>query len=164
MTKRLKRSFLCFLCGSLILSATACKSHTDTGESSLFSDSRIEEMSSMDQQESVFNTEQTSSNAVSSEKTNTSRPVANNSSQPRPEQEESGKNRPLVYLLFEFRSVYYGDQTQMNWNDMVRFYTSLQGRPMVVPRLIPETEEEKAEFEAGKKRSDLRKQPRLENY
>jgi len=128
MTKRLKRSFLCFLCGSLILSATACKSHTDTGESSLFSDSRIEEMGSMDQQESVFNTEQTSSNAVSSEKINTNRPVANNSSQPRPEQEESGKNRPFVYLLFEFQSVYYGDQTQMNWNDMVRFYTSLQGR------------------------------------
>lgn len=37
-------------------------------------------------------------------------------------------------------------------------------RPKRVPAIIPETEEEFAEFEAGKRRHDLRKQRRLENY
>ncbi|MBZ4670514.1 MAG: acyl-CoA hydrolase [Oscillospiraceae bacterium] len=36
--------------------------------------------------------------------------------------------------------------------------------PAPVPKLIPDTDEEKAEFEAGKKRSELRKARRAENY
>lgn len=37
-------------------------------------------------------------------------------------------------------------------------------KPIVVPRLVLETEEEKAEWEAGEKRSQLRKQRRIEQY
>lgn len=37
-------------------------------------------------------------------------------------------------------------------------------QPTQVPGLIVETEEEKAAWEAGKRRSDLRKQRRIENY
>lgn len=37
-------------------------------------------------------------------------------------------------------------------------------RPVPVPGIIPETEEEKLEWEAGKKRSELRKQRRLDAY
>jgi acyl-CoA hydrolase len=36
--------------------------------------------------------------------------------------------------------------------------------PAPVPKLIPDTDEEKAEFEAGKKRSELRKARRAENF
>lgn len=36
--------------------------------------------------------------------------------------------------------------------------------PVAVPRLVLETEEERQEWEAGKKRHALRKQRRLENY
>lgn len=37
-------------------------------------------------------------------------------------------------------------------------------KPIVVPRLILETEEEKLEWEAGEKRTQLRKQRRIEQY
>ena len=37
-------------------------------------------------------------------------------------------------------------------------------QPTKVPRLLPQTDEEAAEFEAGQKRHALRKQRRLENY
>ena len=57
-----------------------------------------------------------------------------------------------------------GERKLVNRAYLVMVALDEQERPMVVPRLIPETEEEKAEFEAGKKRSDLRKQRRLENY
>lgn len=36
--------------------------------------------------------------------------------------------------------------------------------PTAVPGLILETEEEKAAWDAGKRRNDLRKQRRIENY
>lgn len=39
-----------------------------------------------------------------------------------------------------------------------------QGNPKPVPGLQPETEEEKLEWEAGKKRHELRRQRRLEHY
>ena len=38
------------------------------------------------------------------------------------------------------------------------------GRPAPVPGLILETEEEKASWEAGKRRNELRKQRRIENF
>lgn len=37
-------------------------------------------------------------------------------------------------------------------------------QPQKVPRIIPETAEEKAEYEAGKRRHALRKQRRMENF
>ena len=38
------------------------------------------------------------------------------------------------------------------------------GRPRPVPQLVPETDEERAEWEAAEKRAVLRKQRRMENY
>ena len=39
-----------------------------------------------------------------------------------------------------------------------------RGKPAAVPRLIPETEEECREWEAGQRRHELRAQRRRENY
>jgi acyl-CoA hydrolase len=57
-----------------------------------------------------------------------------------------------------------GERTLINRAYLVMVALDEFDNPTPVPGLIPETEEEKAEYEAGEKRFALRKQRRIENY
>lgn len=57
-----------------------------------------------------------------------------------------------------------GERKLVNRAYVVMVALDEQERPKRVPRIIPETEEERAEYEAGKRRHDLRKQRREENF
>lgn len=57
-----------------------------------------------------------------------------------------------------------GERNLVNRAYVVMVALDEQERPKRVPRIIPETEEEKAEYEAGKRRHELRRQRRQENY
>jgi acyl-CoA hydrolase len=57
-----------------------------------------------------------------------------------------------------------GERTLINRAYLVMVALDEFDNPTPVPGLIPETEEEKAEYEAGEKRFVLRKQRRIENY
>lgn len=57
-----------------------------------------------------------------------------------------------------------GERKLVNRAYVVMVALDDQERPRPVPRIIPETEEEKAEYEAGKRRHALRKQRRMENF
>lgn len=57
-----------------------------------------------------------------------------------------------------------GERKLINRAYLVMVALDEQERPIRVPRLIPETEEEKAEYQAGKRRHELRRQRRQENY
>jgi acyl-CoA hydrolase len=57
-----------------------------------------------------------------------------------------------------------GKKTLINTAYVVMIALDEEERPCPVPRLILETEEEKQEWERAKKRSEIRKQRRNENY
>lgn len=57
-----------------------------------------------------------------------------------------------------------GERKLINRAYVVMVALDEQEHPRRVPRIIPQTEEEKAEFEAGKRRHELRKQRRQENF
>lgn len=57
-----------------------------------------------------------------------------------------------------------GELTHINRAYLVMVALDENEKPAVVPELILETEEDKAEWEAGKRRSELRKQRRAEGY
>lgn len=57
-----------------------------------------------------------------------------------------------------------GERNLVNRAYVVMVALDEQEHPKRVPRIIPETEEEKAEYEAGKRRHELRRQRRQENY
>lgn len=57
-----------------------------------------------------------------------------------------------------------GERKLVNRAYLVMVALDEQEQPKRVPRLIPETQEEKAEYEAGKRRHELRRQRREENY
>ncbi len=57
-----------------------------------------------------------------------------------------------------------GERKLVNRAYVVMVALDEQERPKRVPRILPETEEEKAEYEAGKRRHELRRQRRQENY
>lgn len=57
-----------------------------------------------------------------------------------------------------------GEKYLVNTAYLVLVAIDEEGRPKPVPRLILETEEERQEWEAGKKRHQLRKNRRKENY
>lgn len=57
-----------------------------------------------------------------------------------------------------------GERTLINRAYLVMVALDEFDNPTPVPGLIPETDEEKAEYEAGEKRFALRKQRRIENY
>lgn len=57
-----------------------------------------------------------------------------------------------------------GDREHINHAYLVMVAVDHYGKPMAVPGLILQTDEEKAEWEAGEKRSNLRKQRRIEQY
>ena len=57
-----------------------------------------------------------------------------------------------------------GERKLINRAYVVMVALDEQERPRRVPRIIPQTEEEKAEFEAGKRRHELRRQRRQENF
>ena len=57
-----------------------------------------------------------------------------------------------------------GTRTLINKGYVVLVAHDENSRPAEVPRLRPETEEEKAEFSAGEKRRALRAQRKAENY
>ena len=57
-----------------------------------------------------------------------------------------------------------GERKLVNRAYVVMVALDDQERPRPVPRIIPETEEEKAEYEAGKRRHALRTQRRMENF
>lgn len=57
-----------------------------------------------------------------------------------------------------------GDRQQVNQAYLVFVALDQNGRPTPVTPVIPETDEEKAEFEAGSRRQALRKQRRSENF
>ena len=59
---------------------------------------------------------------------------------------------------------YTGSRRNINRAYLVMVAIDENGKPKEVPGLILETEEEKWEWEAGKKRYDLRKQRRIEGY
>ena len=63
-----------------------------------------------------------------------------------------------------FTEALSGERRLVNRAYVVMVALDENERPRRVPRLILETEEEKAEFEAGKKRHELRKQRRRENF
>ena len=63
-----------------------------------------------------------------------------------------------------FTEALSGERRLVNRAYVVMVALDENERPKRVPRLILETEEEKAEFEAGKKRHELRKQRRRENF
>lgn len=63
-----------------------------------------------------------------------------------------------------FTEALSGERKLVNRAYVVMVALDENERPKRVPRLIPETEEEKAEFEAGKRRHELRKQRRRENF
>lgn len=57
-----------------------------------------------------------------------------------------------------------GDKRLINRAYLVMVALDENERPTAVPKLIPDTEEEKKEYEAGLRRYALRKQRRIENY
>lgn len=57
-----------------------------------------------------------------------------------------------------------GEQRLINRAYLVLVALDQVGKPAAVPRLIPETEEECREWEAGQRRHELRAQRRRENY
>lgn len=57
-----------------------------------------------------------------------------------------------------------GERKLINHAYLVMVALDENERPTEVPPLIIETDEEKAEWESGKKRNELRKQRRIENY
>lgn len=57
-----------------------------------------------------------------------------------------------------------GTQKLVNTAFFVMVALDENGQPTSVPGLILETEEEKAAWDAGKRRNELRKQRRIENY
>lgn len=57
-----------------------------------------------------------------------------------------------------------GERKLINRAYLVLVAIGGDGRPVPVPRLIPETEEERREWEAGQRRHDLRNRRRQENY
>ncbi len=57
-----------------------------------------------------------------------------------------------------------GERKLVNTAYLVLVALDGEGRPAPVPRLICDTPEEKAEWEAGKKRRELRQKRRLESY
>ncbi|WP_411676989.1 acyl-CoA thioesterase [Caproicibacter sp.] len=57
-----------------------------------------------------------------------------------------------------------GERKLVNTAYLVLVALDENGRPTPVPGLICDTPEEKADWEAGKRRRDLRKQRRLESY
>ncbi len=57
-----------------------------------------------------------------------------------------------------------GEQRLINRAYLVLVALDQEGKPAAVPRLIPETEEECREWEAGQRRHELRAQRRRENY
>lgn len=57
-----------------------------------------------------------------------------------------------------------GQRRLVNRAYLVMVALDEQEQPKPVPRLILETEEERAEYEAGKRRHELRRQRRKENY
>ena len=63
-----------------------------------------------------------------------------------------------------FTEALSGERRLVNRAYVVMVALDENERPKRVPRLILETEEEKAEFEAGKKRHELRKQRRRKNF
>ncbi len=63
-----------------------------------------------------------------------------------------------------FTEALSGERRLVNRAYVVMVALDENERPKRVPRLILETEEEKTEFEAGKKRHELRKQRRRENF
>jgi len=63
-----------------------------------------------------------------------------------------------------YREALDGSREMINraYIDMVCI--NCKGQPMEVPELLPETEEQKIEYEAAKKRKQMRKQRRLEGF
>ena len=63
-----------------------------------------------------------------------------------------------------YREALDGTRERINraYIDMVAI--DKDGRPVEVPALLPETDEEKAEYEAAKKRKQMRNQRRLEGF
>ena len=57
-----------------------------------------------------------------------------------------------------------GQRTVVNRAYLVLVALDEEGNPVEVPRLLPEGEAERAEWEAGKRRRDLRAQRRKEGY
>ena len=57
-----------------------------------------------------------------------------------------------------------GTRKQVNRAYLVLVALDEQDKPVPVPGLIPETDEEKAEWEAGIRRHELRRQRRAENF
>lgn len=57
-----------------------------------------------------------------------------------------------------------GERTHINRAYLVMVALDEEEQPAVVPEIILETDEDKAEWEAGKRRSELRKQRRAEGY
>ncbi len=57
-----------------------------------------------------------------------------------------------------------GERKLVNRAYVVMVALDEQERPKPVPQIIPETDEERAEYEAGCRRHELRKQRRRENY
>ena len=57
-----------------------------------------------------------------------------------------------------------GERKLVNRAYLVMVALDAGEQPLPVPRILPETDEEKAEYEAGRRRHALRKQRRAENY
>ncbi len=57
-----------------------------------------------------------------------------------------------------------GERKLVNRAYVVMVALDEQERPKQVPEIIPETDEERAEYEAGRRRHELRRQRRRENY
>ena len=80
-----------------------------------------------------------------------------------------GRVTYVGHTSMEVRVDVYVEDHQGNRRNINRAYLVMvaldeEGNPKEVPRLILETEEEKWEWEAGKRRNDLRKQRRVEGF
>ncbi len=73
-------------------------------------------------------------------------------------------NTSMEVRVDTFVEALSGERKAVNRAYVVMVALDEQERPKRVPAILPETEEERAEFEAGKRRHALRKQRRLENY
>ena len=63
-----------------------------------------------------------------------------------------------------YREALDGSREMINRAYMDMVAIDCRGKGVEVPDLLPETEEEKAEYEAAKKRKQLRKQRRQEGF
>ncbi len=63
-----------------------------------------------------------------------------------------------------YRELLTGERTLVNRAYLVMVAIDEDGRPTPVPKVIPETPEEREEFEKGQRRQELRKSRRSEGY